>query len=723
MKRYLWAAIVLAATLLLAVTVFAGPLARLPSYQTETRGVFVQYDIVTNNIDPDHGYSVAGGQMRYGWDELEPYQDTYLFNSRVGTFVRSEAEHGKRAAIGFETYVRRSYGDPPYGGVQALPEWLRYDPVIKMNTRDNLYYVVNFLDPTYKAQYADFIYDFADWLAAPENSDVLANLAWVEMGVGMDSETQPADKWAGATAIDYYYYAENAPGGENPPGWTSSDWTRFVNWCTDLYYDAFRVRHPSLASVVLYLNCAPEFTGKDNQGNRTAFTDYAATRGAADGKPGIGLKNNGLQADRAPAGLYFPLERWGSTVMTVSVPIAWETYHSWLYDLNNFYWGVLAGMDKHPDVLEPTRELLVESKYNPVPRPDYVAIWNWVAPYLGVTPSTTPGIWCALRETETGGELGNFFFWLFQNDSLSGGKTVALKPGVNSGDAWLLGTGKEGRYTRRTDRATNNPYMHFQVLNPSAFRAYPNGQTLTVTVTYLDIGTDQWRLRYDSWSGAKEAGTVTKGNTNTWKRQTFVLTDARFNNGYTDNGFGGGVGSYAADLTIDCLDSGDEYIHMVEIKRWSDGPSPTATLQGQVTLQRPDAPAPNARWVVPLTVTVGSTVYSTSTDTSGYFTVSGITPGTYDICVKNSHTLSNRRTGVTLLSGSNAVVDFGTLREGDANADDFVTILDFSILATAFGYLPADARADFDQNGYVNINDFSLLATNFGGHGDCAPGY
>ena len=732
MKRYSWAAIALVAILLLAFSAFASPLARLPSYQTESAGVFVQYDDINHNIDPDHGFPVAGGHKRWMWSELETYEDAYRFNSGVRSFVLSEAEHGKKAGVGFETYVRRSYGDPPYGGVQALPQWLRdeHPSTILWNTVDNQYYVANFLDSTYQAYYADFIYAFSDWLAA--NPDVAANLAWIEMGVGMDSETQPADRWAAATEPDYDYYANSAPGGENPPGWTSNDWLEFVNWCTDLYYDAFRVRNPSLASVAIFLNCAPEFVGKDYKSNREAFTDYAATRGVADGKPGIGLKNNGLQADRAPAGLYGPLEKWGSAVAPVSVPIGWETYHSWLYDIDNFYWGLLCALDKHPDVIEPTRELLVESKWNPVPIPDYVAIWDWAAPYLGVTPSTTPGIWCALRETETGGEEGNFFFWLYQNDDLSGGRTVP---------AWSVAVGEEGRYTRRTNRSTGNPKMGFQVLNTSPFYGNPGGETFTVTVTYLDAGTDQWKLSYDSPSGAKDAGVVQKTNTNTWRKATFVLPDARFANGYTDDGAGGGIGSWVADLTIDCLDSVDEYIHLVEIKKRTDEPAATptptrtsivtptptptatpsaATLQGKVTLQGRPA-APNARWIVPLTVRIGATNYAVTTDSSGYFTITGLAPSTYDICVKNSHTLSARRPGVTLVTGVNAV-DFGTLREGDANNDDFITIVDFSILAT--GFLPSyDVRADFNQDGYVNINDFSLLSTNFGGHGDCAPGY
>jgi hypothetical protein len=91
-------------------------------------------------------------------------------------------------------------------------------------------------------------------------------------------------------------------------------------------------------------------------------------------------------------------------------------------------------------------------------------------------------------------------------------------------------------------------------------------------------------------------------------------------------------------------------------------------------------------------------------------------PGTYDVRVKNSHTLANLRVGVILSVGVNNI-EFGTLLEGDANNDNYVNINDFSFLASSF-YPRYDARADFNGDGVVNINDFSLLASNFGQHGD-----
>ncbi len=155
----------------------------------------------------------------------------------------------------------------------------------------------------------------------------------------------------------------------------------------------------------------------------------------------------------------------------------------------------------------------------------------------------------------------------------------------------------------------------------------------------------------------------------------------------------------------------------------------SATLAGAVTLQGRPAP-PHARWSVPLTVSLttpgsGTPAYTfnPTTDQNGLFTISGVTPGTYDVRVKHAHTLQNKITA-TLLSGPNTA-NLGVLREGDADNDNFVTLVDFSILASSFGVCQGaaayDARADFDNDTCVTLVDFSLLATNFGQAGAGAP--
>lgn len=151
------------------------------------------------------------------------------------------------------------------------------------------------------------------------------------------------------------------------------------------------------------------------------------------------------------------------------------------------------------------------------------------------------------------------------------------------------------------------------------------------------------------------------------------------------------------------------------------------SLTGRVTLQGRGNP-PSSRWQgYPIRVTFyapGSTTPLSSSqatlDSSGVFTVAGVGSGTYDIAVKNPHTLSNRKANVTLPGGTNPI-DFGTLLEGDANDNDRVAGEDFSILVTAYGTSTGqpgwDARADFNGDGTIGGADFSLLATNYGRQG------
>ena len=138
-----------------------------------------------------------------------------------------------------------------------------------------------------------------------------------------------------------------------------------------------------------------------------------------------------------------------------------------------------------------------------------------------------------------------------------------------------------------------------------------------------------------------------------------------------------------------------------------------AMLLGYVALQGRMSP-PGLSWSVSLRVSVGTHNYSVTTDLVGGLAITGLAPGNYDITVKNPHTLSNIKHGVSLQAGGN-VMDFGTLQEGDASDDDIVDIVDFSILRSVFGR--SDPRADFNQDGIVDIADFSLLRANFGQEG------
>ncbi|MCL4535019.1 MAG: S8 family serine peptidase [Bacteroidetes bacterium] len=155
----------------------------------------------------------------------------------------------------------------------------------------------------------------------------------------------------------------------------------------------------------------------------------------------------------------------------------------------------------------------------------------------------------------------------------------------------------------------------------------------------------------------------------------------------------------------------------------------TVAIGGHVGLQGRPAP-PSSQWVI--TATLGiyppggaapSSVYTPTTDASGNFTVTtGITytnsaPGMYDVRVKGINTLARRLLNQPMTS-THRLLDFGTLKEGDADGDNYVNITDFSVLRSGFGLCQGNAgydpRTDFNQDGCTTILDFSLLRTNFG---------
>ncbi len=152
-----------------------------------------------------------------------------------------------------------------------------------------------------------------------------------------------------------------------------------------------------------------------------------------------------------------------------------------------------------------------------------------------------------------------------------------------------------------------------------------------------------------------------------------------------------------------------------------------SSLEGHVTFAGRGA-APNAKWIETLVVkgfSPGTTnllwINNATTNDTGVFTVTGLTPGTYDISIKNWTCLDEKVLGVVL--NSTAVVDFGTPREGDSNNDDYITGADRSILYTDWGKTapPGTWHADFNRDGYLTGADRSIMYTYWGQKGDSIP--
>jgi len=114
-----------------------------------------------------------------------------------------------------------------------------------------------------------------------------------------------------------------------------------------------------------------------------------------------------------------------------------------------------------------------------------------------------------------------------------------------------------------------------------------------------------------------------------------------------------------------------------------------------------------------------------TTDANGNFTIDNITPGLYDIKVKNWTCLSEVERGVNLTAGGTTYKDFGSSREGDSNGNNGVTSTDFSLLSGAYGSIPGSGNwnpnCDFNRSGSITSTDFSLLSGSYGKTGDPYP--
>ncbi|NLG26981.1 MAG: hypothetical protein GX557_03670, partial [Chloroflexi bacterium] len=469
--------------------------------------------------------------------------------------------------------------------------------------------IPEYWNATYKAKYADFVDDLANYIETrPALRD---NIEYVQIGVGKYGETQPADE------VDH----DNVAAAMVADGLSEANWPDVVNAITQMYVNAFD-------TVRLLLPMAPRL---GSEINRRTFTDYAI-------HSGVGLFPAGLTADQEwcdlrtkagfnGAGKYDRIldqAETGHPLVTEpavpAVPVSFEMYEYMTGTPVEFFWGAAAALSRRVDYITVERTALYYGTDPNNPITGNIAIMRWASPYMGAhisssSPAKAPSVFVALRETgmisASFAQRGNYSFGLKQDDSVSGGATVAVsyrtdEQLVSAGirrdypsnwsiwvntaieniadDATLADLknpnaspdpdepvdtypSRKGWIARRTNQATGNRYMYFKV--DDAY-LYGGSNEVTITVHYFDRGTDQWRLEYDGVSNNYQvAGTVTKTNSKQWKVAKFTLTDAEFANGQ----------SGGSDFRIDCLSDGNEYLHMVDVK-----PGPGGALNYQVAL-------------------------------------------------------------------------------------------------------------------------------------------
>lgn len=558
-------------------------------------------------------YALVQGEISYWWRVEASGAD-------AGDVLRVELLDGEDQIVlvqevantsGSTGWVQRTLNLTPYEGHWAA---LRFRVTNNNSEATTAFYVddvtlkVQPLVPKYwDSAYLDLYREFVRGLGNRYRND--PRVEFIAIGSGSYGETRATDVTDRA-----------ATQSANPP-LTSELWVQTVNTITDFYVSAFSQGN-RLRKVLLLQNAPFQYDATE----RRDFSDYAANRKT-------GLSFNGLywDWDFAETTMYPSAgDVYGTAAYDPSnkhwdeVPVGFETYNYMLGSPDRFYWGTLNGLDKHVSYIRLSNYSGWYLGPGDTPVTDYTNTMAWAAPYFGAQVEDpeedhyTPSVWVALREhivptyfhyanlyvtSSSWPPLGNFEFWLYQYDDVPGGRTVpdtylsningmtpqmGMCPSGAPGPAGYpcvsrspnrpspdLPQVSEALTIRRTDQATNNPYMFFDI---DDYYMYDGLNQAEITITYWDHGNDRFRVQYDSTTGpkyAQPAGStnpwVQKQNSNQFRKATFRLIDARFANnlsGYTD---------FVLDSRSDSgANDGDEWIHFVDVRK-IDSSQPTST--------------------------------------------------------------------------------------------------------------------------------------------------
>lgn len=652
-------------------------------------------DSTRDPIDPVT-HSAVGSFFFLNWKKLEPSNRNYNW-TLLDTLIQKNLDAGYQAiGLALYTYTGRQGASCPVQGVEkTVPDFVRLgadgiintddDPIILSSEPDyrsgcegGPWYLLDYMDPFYRSEYSAFIHALADHLLS---SPYRNNIAWIATGVGMDGENRAADNRSTVAYDESFLFTPLSSGGA---GWTIDDWTNYVKWVIDEYRDAFYDSSGYPRIQVLTQN-SPHPGVSGGPISRRTIAQYAAANR-------VGLSVNNMRSDFNTAekcdhpdpnkwctGMYDQARQYNDTV-----PVGFESYGYMMNTENEFYWSVARAFDFPGDYFR------LSSFWHYADTDNRRLVAQWASQYFGTGfrpgESEPPSIWSMMREHRSpcisGGmyieycndwpEVGNYEFYLTQlNLPSQGAVTIPFtddprieftgwtgasdKPwhyndapySQELADAGLLhyvgAKGNQieldpGMVARRSDQASGNYRFVFDASDAYFARSGAPAEStfkVIISVSYLDHGTDQWSLIYDSVSGPKPAevyaindwdlpmglnlggglpstgklpaGTtaVTKTNTGGWKVATFKIDDGDFNNLLVD---------HQADFYIDTRGAngemdGDEFIHFVDVKKVAEfieiTPTPTAT----------STPTPTPTATATLTPTATSTPTVTPTPT------------------------------------------------------------------------------------------------------------
>ncbi len=396
------------------------------------------------------------------------------------------------------------------------------------------------------------------------------------------------------------------------------------NRCNTTYPDGTQVTDPcagfegykNAVTAAFYKNfCNGTYDSKTGFCNGTMKPVYFQTSpwGDAGGQlgqylPPMGMKFSGFIPDTTgiqyggrwkSSGLIDTFVRYRNLIPTAVEP----KYGNWFLDNRaeaggqGTYWWNLEALWLRPTAIDinPGYGLRWTTKDDP----DYYELMN---NHWNVTAQTSPDVWIALRDTPNvcgaktfqqiennicvstysgvSGKIGDYDFFLKRPDGIQGNKTIVLtRPDVYGNDLTIeplrlynqeipqsVWQYKYSRHIRRTDKATSNYFMSFDVNNDYPWTGKP-GQTFEATVYFLDIGSNPFYLDYKNSQGQLIRKTIQKNNTQIWQKVKITLDDAYFNDNMGLGDDANGEPTYT-DFRIynGGQNSENIYLHMIKIK-------------------------------------------------------------------------------------------------------------------------------------------------------------
>ena len=466
----------------------------------------------------------------------------------------------------------------------CAPVWtLDYDPVIEKDapcavaTRR-----INYLNPVVRQGLVDLIRAMGERYRDDDR------IAAVEIGIGYAGEPVP---WPHTLTVcdraqqkaAYLARPEYADPGKA--------WAQYHKEIIGAYADAFQGKTPLLtiinsAYAERYHSDVVRYAVSRGVGFvvTSLHSDYNANRGSGNHVCYWGfITEPGFDNDSETApGAY--ITHWAPlTANKDRVPIGME--------FNNRYdpkgrippegaaytrWAMLNALDKGADYVLPFDDGrgFPGNIY-------YQDVWEFYNRHAGRDARNTPDVWIAFRspwkEKAWCPDIYDYSWHLISEMETLPYADAESQDIVDAIDlatgAFDIGPQSDWRYYYARTTADVWPVFNLDIDDDFL---YGGVNEVDVIVTYFDHDKGgKWALYYDSTGGEKNAGTVTLTGSNTWKKEVFRITDARFANGLPS--FSARSRAAGFDLRLDRADAIDDIFNMVQVIPAAGRPPLTAT--------------------------------------------------------------------------------------------------------------------------------------------------